>query len=387
MPAKRLYADFNATVPLRPEARAAIEAAWLQAGNASSVHAEGRAAKRMVEGAREDLAAVLGAPSQYLTFVSGATEGLHLALESAKALGFGPAFVFAGEHDAVWAKAQLLYPDFSVIPGNLDLAPDLDWLAEALDRAGPGALVVMQAANNETGAVMPIAALSQIVRARGGVILCDAAQSLGKLGAGLFSGLVDWAVISSHKIGGPHGAGAVMTAPSVSLVNHRPGGGQESGARAGTHNVPAIVGFAAAAKATATEAASTAFQEKLAPEVLAFETAVLNDLPARVVIAERAARLANTSCVALPGWPAEHQVIALDLGGAAVSAGAACSSGKVKTSRVLLACGHDEVVAASAIRVSFGWATAPGDGAKMAELYISAARRAGKTSALGGAHG
>ncbi len=382
----RLYADYNATSPLRPEAREAFVAALESAGNASSVHTEGRAARRLVEVARETLADILLCQRQSITFVSGATEGLHLALESASALGFGPAFVFAGEHDAVWAKARLLYPDLQVIPGNLDLAPDLEWLEAKLADAGPRPLVVMQAVNNETGTIMPLGALSRIVRPHGGVILCDATQALGKLGYGVVAGFVDWAVVSSHKIGGPFGAGAVVTGAGVSLVNQRPGGGQEGGARAGTVNVPAIAGFAAAARVGATDAACDAYQERLFAEIRAFEERLSELNPRPVVIAEGMLRVANTVCVAMPGWGAEQQVIALDLAGAAVSAGAACSSGKVAASRALLAGGWEESVALCAIRASFGWATQAGDGARLAALYITAAHRAGRLAAAGGAH-
>jgi cysteine desulfurase len=385
MPSARLYADYNATVPILPEALEAMRAAYDVVGNASSVHTEGRAAKRVLENARESLAQVLECGVQQLTLVSGATEGLHLALESANALGFGPAFVFAGEHDAAWAKAPLLFPEMHVIPANRDLLPDLEWLDGALEKVGARALVVMQAVNNETGTVLPLAALSNMVRTRGGAIVCDATQAFGKRSVATFAGLADWTILSSHKIGGPFGVGAIVTASGVSLVNHRPGGGQEGGARAGTHNTPAIAGFAAAARRVAHDDACAAYEARLARERDAFESAIAAQM-ALVAIAKGAPRVANTSCVAMPGWAAEQQVIALDLAGAAVSAGAACSSGKVKTSRALLAAGWDEGVAGSAIRASFGWATQSGDGARLAEFYLQAARRAGKINASGEVH-
>jgi cysteine desulfurase len=343
-------------------------------GNPSSVHGEGRAARRLLEAAREALAAHFCCAPAAITFTSGATEGLHLALESAHALGFGPCFIGAGEHDAAFAKAQLLYPDAQTIPINLDTVPDRDWLAAQLDRAGGPPLIVMQAANNETGALTAVARIGEMARARGGAVVCDATQLVGKIGFGAIAGAADWIVASSHKIGGPMGAGCIITAPGVSLVNLRPGGGQELGARAGTQNVAAIAGFAAAADVCATDEACAEFQANMATERDAFEAAVSAALPERVIIAQWALRLANTSCIALPGWGAEKQVIALDLAGAAVSAGAACSSGKVKASRVLQAAGYEDAVAGSAIRVSFGWSNAVGDGERLAGLYIKAAR-------------
>jgi cysteine desulfurase len=372
--AARLYADHNATSPLRPQARAALLQALEIGGNASSVHTEGRAARKILEGARESLASIVLCPPQAITFVSGATEGLHLALESAHALGFGPCFIGAGEHDAAWAKAHQLYPEAHFIPIDPDTIIDLNWLDAQLENAGPKPLAVIQAANNETGAIMPIARVSDIVRRHHGALICDATQALGKIGAGAIAGCADWTVFSSHKVGGPPGAGALITAPSASIVNLRPGGGQELGARAGTHNVPAIAGFAAAALACATDAACEAFQAATGQERDAFESAINAALPHRVILAQAVHRIANTACVALPGWNAEKQVIGLDLMGASISAGAACSSGKVKSSRVLAAAGFSDDIASSAIRVSFGWSTNPGDGEKLAALYIKCAR-------------
>jgi cysteine desulfurase len=374
MPAGRLYADYNATAPLRPEARAAMLHALEVGGNASSVHAEGRAAKKILEGARELLAQALHVPPQAVTFVSGATEGLHLAMESARALGFAPWVIGAGEHDAAWAFAARLYADPIVIPiaraGDVDLAA----FDAVLSGVSGKPLVIVQAVNNETGAINALDRIATRTRAIGGAVLCDATQALGKIDATAFVGFADWLVVSSHKIGGPLGAGAVVTAPGASLVNVRPGGGQELGMRAGTQNMPAIAGFAAAAAACASDAAIATFQDASARERDRFEAALGDAFSDRVVIGAEAPRVANTACVALSGWSAEKQVIGLDLAGAAVSAGAACSSGKVKVSRVLTAAGWDESLASCAIRASFGWASAHGDGERLALLYIKAAR-------------
>lgn len=374
MPAARLFADYNATAPLRPEARAAMAHALDVGGNASSVHAEGRAAKKILEGARETLAAALHTPPQAVTFVSGATEGLHLAIESARALGFGQCLIGAGEHDAAWAHAHRVFEDVRVIP--IGAGAHLDGVAFETMLANVGAkpLVIVQAANNETGAINALDRIATLTRAAGGALVCDATQALGKIDAAAFCGFADWLVASSHKIGGPLGAGAVITAPGASLVNLRPGGGQELGMRAGTQNVPAIAGFAAAVAACTQDGAIAAFCAAVARERDAFETLAGEAFSDAIVIGAGDARLANTACVALPDWSAEKQVIGLDLAGAAISAGAACSSGKVKVSRVLTAAGWSDALASCAIRASFGWASAPGDGERLAQLYIKAAR-------------
>jgi cysteine desulfurase len=386
----RLYADHNATVPLRPGARAAMVRALDLGGNASSVHGEGRAARAIVEGARETLAELLGCQPALLTFTGGATEALHLALESAYLSGYGapaaegapPAvFIGAGEHDAVWAMTFALWPQARVIPVDLDIKPDPDWLAGELAGAGPRPLVILQAMNNETGTLVPLGRISTLVRATGGSLLCDAVQAFGKIGAGAFQGFADWLVVSSHKIGGPVGAGALVRAPGAELVNRRPGGGQELSMRAGTQNVAAIAGFAAAAAEACTDEAVAAFQQQTGAERDAYEAMLRAGAPDAVIIAEWALRAANTSCVALPGWEAARQVMALDLAGAAVSAGAACSSGKVKASRVLLAGGHSAAVATSAIRASFGWSSIAGDGERLASLHLAAAQRARRLAA------
>lgn len=381
----RLYADHNATVPLRPAARAALMAALEAGGNPSSVHGEGRAARAILEGARETLAGLLGAQPALVTFTSGATEALHLALESARAMGFGGAdgadvYLGAGEHDAAWAMARHLWPQAQVIPVSRDLVPDLDWLEARLaeraampDPARP--LVVLQAMNNETGTLVPLGRVSTLVRLRGGALVCDAVQAFGKTGTGTLQGSADWLVVSSHKIGGPAGAGALVAAPGAEVVSRRPGGGQERGVRAGTQNVAAIAGFAAAALEACPDAALAAWQRQVAAERDAYEDAMLAARPDAVVVARRALRAANTSCLAIPGWDAARQVMALDLAGAAVSAGSACSSGKVKASRVLAAGGWPPDVAGSAIRASFGWSSAPGDGARLAALHLAAASR------------
>lgn len=375
----RLYADYNATAPLRPQARAAILVALDLGGNPSSVHGEGRAAKRLMEDSRETLAGALECAPDAITFTSGATEALHIAMDSAKAMGFGggfgPVYVSAVEHDAVWAYAAKLWPEVQIVPVNENALIDHDWMAAQLASVSGKPLLIVQGANSETGTIQPLDRLSTIVRAAGGAIICDGVQMLGKLPASSFAGLADWFVVSSHKIGGPAGVGALVAAPGTTLANNRPGGGQERGARAGTENIAAIAGFAAAASVACSDEAVAAFQMLTQCERNGFELALAEKIGGLVIVSQFARRLSNTSCVAIPKWEAARQVMALDIAGFAISAGSACSSGKVKTSRILGAAGFGPDIAGCAIRVSFGWNTQAGDGQALAQAYLKAGAR------------
>jgi cysteine desulfurase len=376
----RLYADHNATSSLRPEAREALLRALDVGGNASSVHGEGRAARRVLEDARELLARTLEVRADDVTFTSGATEALHLAMETASSMSFSPVLVSAVEHDAVWAAAGVLWPQFETIPVNAGALIDASWLQTRLRQLEPGQkpLVIAQGANNETGTIQMLDKIATMTRAAGGAMICDGVQMAGKVKSSSFTGMADWLVLSSHKIGGPPGAGALITLPGTPVINQRPGGGQERGARAGTENVPAIAGFAAAAAVACGNEAIDAYLSLTASERNAFELALVRQV--RVdLIGQSVRRLTNTSCVGMAGWEAARQVMALDLAGASISAGSACSSGKVKTSRVLAASGWAPAIAGSTIRASFGWSTVPGDGQRLAELYLTAASRAGVT--------
>ncbi|MEN9855619.1 MAG: hypothetical protein RLZZ157_745 [Pseudomonadota bacterium] len=368
----RLYADHNATSPLRSEARAAMLAALELGGNPSSVHTDGRAAKRILEDSRETLARMLECAPDAIIFTSGATEALHLALEAAKANGFETVFLSAIEHDAVWTYAHKLWPELTIVPVTDQGALDVDWLEAALGSCVGRPLLIAQGANHETGAIQNLDRLSTVVRLRGGAILCDGVQMLGKLPASAFAGLADWLVVSGHKIGGPFGVGALICAPGLVQQSVRQGGGQERGLRSGTENVPAIAGFAAAAETACTDEAVAAFQARTSKERDSFEARIGEAFDGLVIISHGARRLANTACVAVPHWEAARQVMALDLAGMAVSAGAACSSGKVKRSRILAAMGFGPEVSGCAIRASFGWNTQAGDGDRLAQAYIKA---------------
>jgi cysteine desulfurase len=371
----RLYADHNATSPLRPVARDAMLAALDLTGNPSSVHGEGRAVRAVMEDSREALGVALACAPDTITFTSGATEALQLAMDSAKAMGFGPVYVSAVEHDAVWAYAQALWPDLTVIPVTENALVDMEWINARLSADGGRPLLIMQGANSETGTIQPLNRLSTQVRAAGGAVLCDGVQLLGKVPSSDFAGFADWFVVSSHKIGGPGGAGALVSAPGIVLANSRPGGGQEKGARSGTQNVAAIAGFAAAAGEACGDEAVYAYQMLTQTERNGFEVALAEQVRGLVIVGQSARRLSNTSCVAAPNWEAARQVMALDLAGFAVSAGSACSSGKVKASRVLSAAGFGPEVAGCAIRASFGWNTQAGDGQLLAKAYLRAGAR------------
>jgi cysteine desulfurase len=344
----RLSLDANATEPLRPEARAALVAALEVAGNPSSVHADGRAARRLLEEARETLAALAGLAPAAVVFTSGGTEANATALAACAAEGRR---VLAGatEHDSVLRAI----PEAERIPVDRDGVIDLAALAAALADPRPAAVAVMLA-NNETGTLQPIAEVAALCRRAGARLHVDAVQAPGRLPLGHLGALgADTLALSAHKAGGPKGAGALLLASGWWPGPLIRGGGQERGMRAGTEPLPAIAGFAAAmAAAEAWRAAGGARR------LGALRDAILDGIAARVPhavpIALGASRLANTLCVALPGVAAATQVMALDLAGVAVSAGSACSSGKVAESHVLRAMGLGPL-AGSAIRISLPW--------------------------------
>jgi len=339
-----LYLDANATEPLRPAARAAVLAALDLTGNPSSIHAAGRAARRVLEAARDRVAAHFGAGPGEVVFTSGGTEANALAI---RALSAGRR-VLAGatEHTAVLAAA----PGATLLPVLSDGTLDLDALEAML--AGPPALVCLMAANNETGVIHPLAEAAALCRAHGALLHVDAVQAAGRVPVSLAALGAESLAISGHKLGGPKGAGALLLRPGLELAPLIAGGGQERGRRGGTEALPAIAGLGAAA-----EAADPAQAARLAALRDVIEAGCLA-LGARVA-GQGAPRLPNTTNLILPGAAAETQVIALDLAGVQVSAGAACSSGKVGRSHVLAAMGEAE----GGIRVSLPW-NAPEDAAE-----------------------
>ncbi len=356
-----IYLDYNATAPVRPQVIEAITGALADHGNPSSVHGMGRRARGVVESAREILAAMVGTVPETVTFTSGGTEANTLALRGA-AGHCDVLMVSEVEHDSVLAAAgamDLPLTRFGVDRnGVIDLAA-LDDQLSACAGEGRRPLVSVMLANNETGVIEPVAEIARLVHdVAGGLVHTDAVQGLGKIPMSFCALGVDLMSLSAHKIGGPPGVGALVVRDGLPLVPVLAGGGQERGRRSGTENVAGIAGFAAALEALEGEAG---LAEQLGAWRAAFEDRLRAWAPDCVIFGADADRLANTTCFAVPGLTGETQVMALDLGGVAVSSGAACSSGKVTRSHVLSAMGADDVLASSAIRVSTGWNTSKDD--------------------------
>lgn len=341
------YLDYNATAPIRPEVAAAMGEALLLGGNPSSVHGRGRAARQAVEKARRMLADAVGVRAEEVIFAGGGTEANHLALLGP---GFARVMVSAIEHDSVRA----VRPEAEILPVDPAGAIDCAALAARLAADPRPALVSVMAANNETGVVQPVAEAARLVHAHGGLLHCDAVQALGKLPLDRAALGADLLSLSAHKIGGPQGVGALIAPAVLALAPLLRGGGQERGRRAGTENVAGIVGFGLAARIAAEELGSgeggrlAALRDRAEARLSAIE-------PAIRIFGRDAGRLPNTLAMALPGFSGETLVMALDLEGVQVSAGAACSSGKVRRSHVLLAMGASPEEAEGAIRISLGW--------------------------------
>ncbi|MGP9819488.1 cysteine desulfurase family protein [Salinarimonas sp. NSM] len=359
--AARIYLDWNATAPLREAAACVLVQAMASCGNASSVHAEGRAARAALESARAEVARLVDARADAVIFTSGGTEANALALSP----GFGPVgapraevlLVGAGEHPCVLDGHRFAPDAVERIPLSADGVADLAWLEARIAEIAPRrALVSLQLANSETGVIQPVAEAARIAHAHGASIHTDAVQAPGRIPVSIRALGVDALTLSAHKIGGPQGAGALVLASGAIAVDPLlRGGGQERGRRAGTENVPALVAFGAAARA-AREGLPTE-SARLAALGPAFEAAIRRTAPGAVIFGERAPRLPNTILFAVPGLRAETALIAFDLGGVALSSGSACSSGKVRRSHVLDAMGVEPALAEGALRVSWGWAT------------------------------
>ena len=357
-----VYLDCNATAKVRPEAAAAVARALELGGNPSSVHAAGRAARAVVEGARADVGRLVGVKAESVVFVSGGTEANALAIESAAQAGFERIVVGATEHDAVLENTRSTGLPLEIWPVEANGVADLGWLADSLAR-GPRALVCLMLANNETGVIQPVAEAAELVRAAGGWLHVDAVQAAGKIAIDFSALGADTMALSAHKLGGPQGVGALVAGPQATLSRRLHGGGQERGRRAGTENTPGIAGFG--------RAASLALETLSA---MADQAAWRNELATAVtragaeVLGAGVPRLPQTLCFAAPGFASELQVMGLDLAGVMVSAGAACSSGKVKPSRVIEAMGRPDL-APCAIRVSGGWASTAADWARCGEAW------------------
>jgi len=359
-----VYLDHCATSPLRPEARAAMAAAFDVTGNPSSVHASGRAARALLEEARARVAILAGAPSAAVTFTSGGTEANVLAIRSAVAAGARRLLISAIEHDCVREAALASGVETVEVPvrpeGIIDLGA-LQALLDAPSAAGGPVFLALMAANNETGVIQPTREAAERVRAAGGWLHVDAVQAAGRTPVELDVLGADSLALSAHKLGGPQGIGALVAGARTRIVRDMPGGGQEHGRRAGTQNLIGAAGFGAAVEAAlASPRPGPGARDAAAAAV---------EAAGALVVGAAAPRLDDVLCIAIRDLPSEIQVMGLDLSGVQVSAGAACSSGKVRPSRVLEAMGLGDL-AGCAIRLSGGWSTRPEDWRIAAETWI-----------------
>ena len=368
-----VYLDYNATAPIRPEAAAAAACALNIGGNPSSVHASGRLARAAVERAREEVAALVGVKPASITFTSGGTEANALAIESALAAGARRPLIGMTEHVSVMAGAMASGLMVEGWPVTGDGLIDLDWLQRLLTdwKAADGApFVAISLANNETGVIQPVADAAALVHAAGGWLHVDAVQAAGKIAVDFAALGADTLSLSGHKFGGPQGVGALAAGPRAVLTRRLHGGGQERGRRAGTENVSGIAGFGAAASAALRDLSASGAQSawRDAAQIRLVQSADVE------VFGAAAPRLPGVLCFGCEGFSSERQVMALDLDGVMVSAGAACSSGKMEASHVLIAMGLAPL-ASSALRVSGGWATTPADWDRFAEVWLAAHAR------------
>jgi cysteine desulfurase len=355
----RAYLDHNATSPLRPAARAAMLVALDLAGNASSIHAEGRKARALIEAAREQIGFALGVRPQMIIFTASGTEANNLAVKGAPVERL---LISAVEHPSLIEAARARGCELELLPVDGSGRLRLDALAAALKRSTLPSLLSVMLVNNETGIVQPLREIVDLARSCNVLVHTDAVQALGKMPVNFALLGVDLMTVSAHKIGGPLGAGALILRDGIELRPHTHGGGQELRRRAGTENVPAIAGFAAAVAEGVTD--SRPLLDRLESE--------LEDVSSSIQIFGRhMERAGNTSCFALAETSADTALISLDLDGVSVSSGSACSSGKVGRSHVLAAMGIEPELAKSALRVSLGWNSTPAD----VDRFIAAWRR------------
>ena len=370
----RTYLDYNASAPLRAEARAAMVAAMDALGNPSSVHAEGRTVRSIVERAREEVAQLVNASPSEVVFTSGATEANNCVM----AAGWDEICVSAIEHDSVLAPAQRAGARLASLSVASNGVVDMDATSALLERArarSARVLVSLMAASNETGVIQPVAEVTALARDIAATMHVDAVQAPGRIAVDFAALGVDALVLSAHKIGGPRGVGALIIRDGVTLPALIAGGGQERRRRAGTEDVAGIAGFGAAAEAIQRDADAAQRMDKLRARL---EAGVTRATPSAVIVGGAAQRIANTSCIALAGARAETLVIKLDLEGVAVSAGAACSSGKVGASHVLEAMGLGPEMARSSVRVSLGPQTTDDDIA----VFLAAWEKVAKPAAI-----
>ena len=356
------YLDYNATAPLRPVAAAAMQQAAAIAGNPSSVHRQGRSARQAVERGRETIARLIGVRPAQVIFTGGGSEANNLGL----AVEIDHVLCSAIEHASILQAAPALAAAVETLSVDVSGVIDLAAFAERLGRTTGPTLVSVMLANNETGAIQPIDQVAQLSRRHGALLHVDAVQAFGKIPVDFSALGADMLSLSAHKLGGPQGVGALLVRDGLPVRPRLIGGGQELGRRAGTENVAGIAGFAAAAEAAIGElplANLAAWRDRL-------EASLRARVSAAKIWAAAASRLPNTSCIGMPGVGSETQVMAFDLAGFAVSAGSACSSGKITPSHVLQAMGATPEEAGSAIRLSLGWATTAAEVERFGEVWL-----------------
>jgi cysteine desulfurase len=355
MTATRHYLDYNATTPVRPEVIDAVARAMATIGNSSSVHAEGRSARAIVEEGREKLRALINAPVNGVIITGGGTEAIHYALNGVVRNGsVKRIFVSAIEHAAVPGNAAETGVPVETIPVMKSGVADVQWLRDRLKnwdaKRDGGFLVCLMFANNETGVLQPAREAADIVHEKGGLLFVDAAQAVGKVPVNFTMSGADLMAVTAHKFGGPIGVGALVAGPNLPLHPVMRGGGHEQNRRAGTHNVPAIAGLGVAC-----DLAPSSIEK--APMIASLRDRMQEaaEGAGAVVWGKGEARLPGTLSMSAPGFSSQTQLMAMDLAGIAISSGSACSSGKTKPSHVLAAMGAGDDLATSGIRVSLGW--------------------------------
>jgi cysteine desulfurase len=360
-----VYLDYNASGLVRPEVQAIMAKALAEGGNPNAVHAFGRRARAYVETARAQVADLVGADPTAVVFSSGGTEANAQAVASAVAADCERLIVSATEHPCVAETALASGAAVETLPVDGDGVVDLVWLAEALSRPGR-AMVAIHHANNESGVIQPIAEAAALTRAAGGWLHVDAIQSAGKIPVDMRTLGADTLTLSAHKLGGPQGVGALISAEGVPIIRTLHGAGQERGLRAGTENVPGITGFGVSADCAARDLDASMAHLTWRDAAEAKVTAA-----GATIIGGAVARLPNTLFMAVEGWDSPQQLITLDLVGVMVSAGSACSSGKTKPSKAISAMGHHHL-ATGGVRVSGGWGTVEADWIRFADAWVAA---------------
>jgi len=371
------YFDHNATTQVRPDVIALMSEVMAAVGNPSSVHAHGQAARRYVEAARQRVSKALCVRAEDVVFTGGGTEALNLALNSViRAGGAQRLIVSAVEHEAIAETAKASGLPVDVLPVSGAGVVDLDWLEKRLavwnENDGIPVLALMLA-NNEMGTIQPVAEATRLIKAKDGLVIVDGVQAVGKIPVDFAALGVDYLALSAHKFGGPQGVGALLAACNAPMARHNHGGGQEKGRRSGTLNVAGIAGLGLALEQAQAGLEAFAGLAVLRDRII---TAVQAVAPDAVVLGDAAPRVPNTIALAVPGWRGETQVMALDLAGISISAGAACSSGKAKASKLGTALALPDTLSEGVTRISLGWTTTEDDVEALISAWTEAHDRA-----------